>query len=1354
MTPRLRCADTFTCLVGNATGPTPPANPCASKSARRRLDVPGAASGVDAAGIMQGVWATTAAELHSKTGYPMFHTNRTASASAEWDTVCMAGGQRRFTPCKGMDTDQRCTRQLPHWWGLHRCDCPEGRNGLVCGGCSSDAGCPTGQQCAAPFGPRETSGDTHLVCDVTDVVPAPFKPILFDFANEMTVNMNIAGGQMTLRMLKPVENPEYGRMYEHGDPAHSKYFYMSSSVVKSSIGPIESSAGYACPAQDSGAVLNPWKRGARCRRWRANQGTPHQVDCGIPDAECKSSSAPGAKDFHNAQTPMRYCEACQMLRTPFVPPLEIECEDVSSLDSWQRAGCVARLNNKFSFALRCQLQGACTPLPPPPPPPPPGAKAPPPSPPPLPPSPPPPPPPWCDDAPYNRKVCYMFYSYLVVAAPLPVLCLLLVCCVLCCTRAGKPSHTAVPSRRRLLSTPDGTAEAETPTVPLLAAAVAAGRAAAAHRGRGPRRLAYGIRGGTDEVTPPLALCEPHDGLTVTAAPLAEPLLRVGPPDSVGGGSPPRAAEAAEGEEASGRTRPPRSRSPACIEAVALSSSNSDASVSDGSATAETMRRDVSPTGEALPSSSQGAPPSEDFTASSRRKSRRDAAVAQAASQDVAEEQAARSEGAGDGDRSAAAVEEGIAWSSHLQQAQGARLRWEGLTYGVRRKGAILQPCDGELRPGLTCLVGPSGAGKSTLLGLLAGRKSSGSAKGEVFLDGVKADAAARRGRVGYVTQDDVLPGTSTIEEHLLFHAAVRAPGLSAPARRALVDGVLAALQLSAKAGCAIGDGFVRGLSGGERRRVSVAVELLVLAARGGQGQLLMDEPLSGLDSVNARLVLEALGRVACAPGGASSPVSTPGRGAPVGGGGLAILLSVHQPSHFLLQMMQGLVIMAPGGRLLYGGPRRLRGGGCALSALFDGEHGGDASGSGGVPPLHSFSPNPAEAILEAMADPTPAVAARVEELLARPAHEKFALSPPLLPRHGLAALRDQPSAAAGPSRASPLAELQALSARHLRLAYRHPLLILVNLIATIFVSFLVRRHTLVPRPCTHSLRASHPRHAASPTHPEQVGAAFSRVDPQLHSIVGFDIVDLPKIFTAAPLPNDETSPSPAPPPAPAGVGGIHFNSGVLQRVGLLFFVGIYFILTTLVTLGMWHQERLLYFQVRAHRTCSFAQMLSPHLTCTSAPSPGVGSRLLRRLHVHCFKDVLRRGAAQAAARAPRRHDCVPHDRIAPRCTRLVIPVFALARPRRCGHVRRGLVLGQHCRRDDDLRSRDRVPLQWRGDDAGGVVHALHDALQRTAREPRHYGHTRTAVAPPAGRASTRVLLHVLFHRDGAFQRAA
>ena len=95
-------------------------------------------------------------------------------------------------------------------------------------------------------------------------------------------------------------------------------------------------------------------------------------------------------------------------------------------------------------------------------------------------------------------------------------------------------------------------------------------------------------------------------------------------------------------------------------------------------------------------------------------------------------------------------------------------------------------------------------------------------------------------------------------------------------------------------------------------------------------------------------------------------------------------------------------------------------GGCALSALFD------ADCVGGVRPLRSFSPNPAEAVLEAMADRAPAVAAHVEALLARPARDKFALSPPPPPR------QDSPPT---PRRASPLAELRALSARHLRLAY-------------------------------------------------------------------------------------------------------------------------------------------------------------------------------------------------------------------------------------------------------------------------------------------------------------------------------
>jgi len=111
-------------------------------------------------------------------------------------------------------------------------------------------------------------------------------------------------------------------------------------------------------------------------------------------------------------------------------------------------------------------------------------------------------------------------------------------------------------------------------------------------------------------------------------------------------------------------------------------------------------------------------------------------------------------------------------------------------------------------------------------------------------------------------------------------------------------------------------------------------------------------------------------------------------------------------------------------------------------------------------------------------------------------------------------------------------------------------------------------------------------HAA--TRCTQVGAAFFHVDTQRHSISGFDLAELPMIFTTVPPPaadaataaNADAAADDADDDDGSGGGGIHFNSGVLQRVGLLFFVGIYFVLTTLVTLGMWHQERLLYFQAR------------------------------------------------------------------------------------------------------------------------------------------------------------------------------
>lgn len=175
---------------------------------------------------------------------------------------------------------------------------------------------------------------------------------------------------------------------------------------------------------------------------------------------------------------------------------------------------------------------------------------------------------------------------------------------------------------------------------------------------------------------------------------------------------------------------------------------------------------------------------------------------------------------------------------------------------------------------ITGILGPSGAGKSSLLDLLAGRKRLGEGRtsGSVslsFLDsgssstlirgprhniagevgdeeeggGRKESAEAVRRESGYVSQEDILPGTLTCYEHLMFHARLRCvhPSVSFDERRARVLWVIRELGLGRVADSRIGDEQARGLSGGERRRLSIAAELVARPAL-----LFLDEPTTGL----------------------------------------------------------------------------------------------------------------------------------------------------------------------------------------------------------------------------------------------------------------------------------------------------------------------------------------------------------------------------------------------------------------------------------------------------------------------------------------------------------------------------
>lgn len=139
----------------------------------------------------------------------------------------------------------------------------------------------------------------------------------------------------------------------------------------------------------------------------------------------------------------------------------------------------------------------------------------------------------------------------------------------------------------------------------------------------------------------------------------------------------------------------------------------------------------------------------------------------------------------------------------------------------------------SLSSGELCgVIGPSGAGKSTLFKVLLGLKQPSA--GKVLLDGGELE---RGGPIGYVPQDDALHRTLTVLQELRYAAELRMPHASAAERASVVDTALRQVGLQERRETRIGK-----LSGGQRKRVSVALELLT-----SPGLLILDEPTSGLD---------------------------------------------------------------------------------------------------------------------------------------------------------------------------------------------------------------------------------------------------------------------------------------------------------------------------------------------------------------------------------------------------------------------------------------------------------------------------------------------------------------------------
>jgi ABC-type multidrug transport system ATPase subunit len=223
-------------------------------------------------------------------------------------------------------------------------------------------------------------------------------------------------------------------------------------------------------------------------------------------------------------------------------------------------------------------------------------------------------------------------------------------------------------------------------------------------------------------------------------------------------------------------------------------------------------------------------------------------------------------------------------------ARGARIEVRNLTKTVGKDTRVLDDISFAVEPGeLVAIVGGSGAGKTTLLEAIAGIRPGDS--GSVLFDGVDAVAhrAELRRSMGYVPQDDIIHAELPLVSTLRYAAQLRLPSSTPRARlHELVDDALARLDLATRR-----DVRVSALSGGQRKRASIAVELLT-----DPHVLFLDEPTSGLDPATSAGLLANLRRLADS--------------------GATILLTTHAVQD--LAACDRVLFLATGGRIAFAGP--------------------------------------------------------------------------------------------------------------------------------------------------------------------------------------------------------------------------------------------------------------------------------------------------------------------------------------------------------------------------------------------------------------------------------------------------